>query len=152
MLQLPCTQTYKNTSTKNVNPTLAMLETFTPADATCAAYAWFVCSADINACVATPCHFSAVGCTDLPPPAGSDASGRVCNCNSGFTYVNETYGCVGECGAVKFTRLWTHVLCLWQECAVCVWGGGCARKVSASVYGAADGVRCFEQTLEASLT
>jgi hypothetical protein len=36
-------------------------------------------------------------CNDLPPPAGDDTDGRSCSCeNDGFSYVNDTHGCMGK--------------------------------------------------------
>jgi hypothetical protein len=54
-------------------------------------------AADANACVSHPCANGAgvAVCRDLPPPALDAATGRTCTCNAGFSYKDDTRGCVG---------------------------------------------------------
>lgn len=43
------------------------------------------CDIDSNACTASPCGSPHATCTDLPPPAGTSATGRVCECLPGYS-------------------------------------------------------------------
>jgi hypothetical protein len=57
--------------------------------------------ADVNACITAPCKQATnnpAACRDLPAPAPSNESGRVCTCNlTSSTYVSEAVGCAGGC-------------------------------------------------------
>jgi hypothetical protein len=80
-------------------------------------------AADANACVSHPCTNGGgvAACRDLPPPALDAAAGRTCTCNAGYSYKDDTRGCVGahrqHSAAPEYVSIdaWIHQLLVLSQ-------------------------------------
>jgi hypothetical protein len=77
--------------------------------------------ADADACAAFPCTNGAgvASCEDLAAPGALlNRAGRTCSCGDGFTYKNDTAGCVGKLSVAAFHAGHTVVMPALQAWAL----------------------------------